>query len=82
MVGGVKGIRILLPTKMMTPIVADAFGYSERDTVYLSVIFFVGTVIGLVLTYVFLSIAQVQWKPLIMDTPNSGHNVQTVHPLP
>ncbi|CAI8004572.1 hypothetical protein GBAR_LOCUS3960 [Geodia barretti] len=51
MVGGVKGIRYLLPTKMMTPIVADAFGYSERDAVYLTTIFFVGTVIGLVLTY-------------------------------
>ena len=52
MVGGVKGVRYLLPTKMMTPIVADAFGYSERDAVYLTTIFFVGTVIGLVLTYV------------------------------
>jgi hypothetical protein len=51
-VGGVKGIRYLLPTKMMMPIVADAFGYSERDAVYLTIVFFVGTVIGLVLTYI------------------------------
>ena len=51
-VGGVKDIRSLLPTMMMTPIVADSFGYSERDAAYLTTIFIVGTFIGVVLTYV------------------------------
>ena len=52
MVGGVKGIRYLIPIMMMAPIVADSFGYSEKDSAYLTSIFFVGTVLGLVFTYV------------------------------
>lgn len=52
-VGGMKGIRYLIPTQIiMSPIVSDSFGYSEKDSSYLAILFFIGTVIGLVLTYV------------------------------
>ena len=58
-IGGVKGLRYLIPTVMMTPITSDSFGYSENDSAYLTTIFFVGTLFGIILTYVLSVFSQI-----------------------
>ena len=49
LVGGVKGARYVLPQVLLNPIVSDSFGLSENETTYFFILFFGGSVFGVVL---------------------------------
>ena len=48
LVGGVKGARYVLPELLLNPIVSDSFGFSEKEISYIFVVFFGGSVFGVV----------------------------------
>ena len=49
LVGGVMGPRYVLPEVLLNPILSDSFGFSEKETTYFFILFFVVSVVGVVL---------------------------------
>ena len=49
LVGGVKGARYVLPELLLNPIVSDSFGFSEKEITYFFLLFFGGSVFGVVI---------------------------------
>ena len=43
------GPRYVLPEVLLNPILSDSFGFSEKETTYFSILFFVVSAVGVVL---------------------------------
>ena len=49
LVGAFMGPRYVLPEVLLNPILSDSFGFSEKETTYFFILFFVVSVVGVVL---------------------------------
>ena len=49
LLGGLKGTRYVVPEVLLNPILSDSFGFSERETTYVTFLLFFTLPVGAIL---------------------------------